>query len=318
MADPMIRTEGLTKHFRRVVALDGLDLEVGAGEIFGFLGPNGAGKSTTLRLLLGLIRPTAGRAWLAGVPVADVRRSHQSVGYVPGDVSLWPQLTGAETLELLGNVSGHVDHALRKELVDRLDLDLGKRVRAYSKGNRQKVALVAAFMTRPDVLLLDEPTAGLDPLMEAEFQAMAREAAQRGQTVFLSSHILDEVEDLCGRVAILREGRLVDVAVLEELRLLTTTVLEATLERPAPDLGGLPGVVGVEPTPSGVRVTVSGRPDAVLTRLLGSGVVRLHSHAPTLEQIFLTYYETSPEQRDAVSAAHGVTGPAGDGRRAAP
>ncbi len=318
MADPMIRAEGLTKHFRRVIALENLNLEVGAGEIFGFLGPNGAGKSTTLKLLLGLIRPTAGRAWLAGVPVGDVRRSHQSVGYVPGDVSLWPQLTGAETLELLGNVSGHVDRAMRADLVDRLDLDLGKRVRAYSKGNRQKVALVAAFMTRPEVLLLDEPTAGLDPLMEAEFQAMAREAVERGQTVFLSSHLLDEVEDLCSRVAILREGRLVDVAVLEDLRRIATTVLEATLERPAPDLRDLAGVVGVEPMPSGVRVTVTGRPDAVLTRLLSSGLVRLHSHAPTLEQIFLTYYETSPEQRDAVSAAHGATGPVEDDRKVVP
>lgn len=305
MDSPMIRTQGLTKHFGDVVALDGLDLEVRRGEVFGFLGPNGAGKSTTIRLLLGLIRPSAGQAWIGGVPVADVEQAHRSVSHVPGDVSLWPQLTGAETLELLGNVSGHVDLEYRDELVERFNLDLGKRVRAYSKGNRQKVALVAAFMTRPEVLLLDEPTAGLDPLMEAEFQALAREASQRGQTVFLSSHILDEVEDLCSRVAILRSGRLVEVAVLEALRDITTTVLEATLEGPVPDFAGVAGVSGVEPMHSGVRVTVTGRPDAALRRLLTAGILRLQSRAPTLEQIFMTYYDLSPEQRDAVAAAHG-------------
>jgi ABC-2 type transport system ATP-binding protein len=305
----MIKTQGLTKHFGEVVALDGLDLEVERGEVFGFLGPNGAGKSTTIRLLLGLIRPTAGRAWLDGIPVTDVGRAHRSVSYVPGDVSLWPQLTGAETLELLGNVSGGVDRTFRDELVERFDLDLSKRARAYSKGNRQKVALVAAFMTRPAVLLLDEPTAGLDPLMEAEFQAIAREASRQGQTVFLSSHILDEVEDLCGRVAILRAGHLVEVADLEELREVTTTVLEATLDGPVPDFDDVAGVVGVEPMHGGVRVTVAGRPDAALQRLLSAGILRLQSRAPTLEQVFLTYYDVSPEQRDAVAAAHGA-GPA--------
>jgi ABC-2 type transport system ATP-binding protein len=302
----MIRTRGLTKHFGDVVALDGLDLQVERGEVFGFLGPNGAGKSTTIRLLLGLVRPTAGEAWLGGVPVGDVAHAHRSVSYVPGDVSLWPQLTGAETLELLGNVSGGVDRALRDELVERFNLDVSKRARTYSKGNRQKVALVAAFMTRPDVLLLDEPTAGLDPLMEAEFQALAREASKRGQTVFLSSHILDEVEDLCGRVAILRSGHLVEVAVLEDLRDITTTVLEATLDGPVPDLADVPGVIGVEPMHAGVRVTVTGRPDAALQRLLTAGILRLQSRAPTLEQVFMTYYDVSPEQRDAVAAAHGA------------
>ena len=241
-----------------------------------------------------------------GSPSATSQLAHRSVSYVPGDVSLWPQLTGAETLELLGNVSGGVDREFRDELVERFNLDVSKRARAYSKGNRQKVALVAAFMTRPEVLLLDEPTAGLDPLMEAEFQALAREASKQGQTVFLSSHILDEVEDLCSRVAILRSGHLVEVAVLEDLRDITTTVLEATLEGPVPDLADVAGVVGVEPMHAGVRVTVTGRPDAALQRLLTAGIVRLQSRAPTLEQIFLTYYDVSPEQRDAVAAAHGA------------
>jgi ABC-2 type transport system ATP-binding protein len=306
--EPAIRTEGLTKHYGHVVALDHLDLEVRPGEIFGFLGPNGAGKSTTVKLLLGLLRATAGRAWLSGIPVTEVERAHRSVGCVPGDVALWPQLTGAETLELLGNLSGNVDTRFRDELCDRFDLDPSRRVRSYSKGNRQKVSLVAAFMTRPDLLLLDEPTVGLDPLMEAEFQALAREASNRGQTVFLSSHLLDEVEDVCQRVGILRSGVLVEVATLDELRRLTTTIFEAELEGPVPSFADLPDVVAQEPIPGGVRLTVAGAPGDVLTRLNDAGLTRLHAHAPTLEQIFLTYYETSTSQRQAVVAAHGVAG----------
>jgi ABC-2 type transport system ATP-binding protein len=308
-----IRTVQLTKHFGRVRALEDLDLAVAAGEVFGFLGPNGAGKSTTIRLLLGLLRPTAGQAWLAGVPVSDVEVAHRNVGYVPGDVALWPQLTGAETLELLGNLAGTVDRAFRDELVERLDLDPSRRVRSYSKGNRQKVALVAAFMTRPSILLLDEPTVGLDPLMEAEFQALTREAAAAGQTVFLSSHLLDEVEDVCQRVAILRSGRLVEVATLEELRQLETTIFEAVLSGPVPDFTGIAGVVGVEEMAGGVRVTVAGPPGEVVARLNSAGILRLHSRAPSLEQIFLTYYETRPSQREAVAAAHGHHGGAWNG-----
>lgn len=308
MDSPAIRTVGLTKKFGRVVALDELDLEVAAGEIFGFLGPNGAGKSTTIRLLLGLLRPTSGQAWLAGAAVADVERAHRSVGYVPGDVSLWPQLTGAETLELLGAMSGGVDVAFRGELIQRLDLDPSRPVRAYSKGNRQKISLIAALMTRPAILLLDEPTVGLDPLMEAEFQALALEAAAAGQTIFLSSHLLDEVEDVCQRVAILRAGRLVEIATLQELRRLSTTIFEATLAGPVPDFSDLPDVAGVEQMDGGVRVTVIGAPGEVIARLNAAGIVRLHSRAPSLEQIFLTYYETTPGQRQAVTAAHGHFG----------
>ena len=306
-----IRTEGLTKHYGEVVALDHLDLTVQSGEIFGFLGPNGAGKSTTIKLLLGLLRPTSGQAWLAGIPVSDVERAHRSVGCVPGDVALWPQLTGAETLELLGNLSGNVDTAFRDELCDRFELDPSRRIRSYSKGNRQKVSLVAAFMTRPDILLLDEPTVGLDPLMEAQFQSLAREASGRGQTVFLSSHLLDEVEDVCHRVGILRAGVLVEVATLDELRRLTTTIFDAELAGPVPSFADLPDVLAVEPIGGGVRLTVAGAPGEVLTRLNAAGLTRLHGHAPTLEQIFLTYYETSAPQRQAVAAAHGVTGDPG-------
>jgi ABC-2 type transport system ATP-binding protein len=290
MGEPAIRTSELTRHFGDVVALDGLNLEVQQGEIFGFLGPNGAGKSTTIRLLLNLIRPTAGEAWLMGVPVGDVTEARRHVSYVPGDVALWPQLTGRETLEILGNVSGSVDAAFRDELCERLQLDPGKRVRSYSKGNRQKIALVAAFMTRPDVLLLDEPTAGLDPLMEEEFQHLAREASARGQTVFLSSHILDEVEDLCSRVGILREGHLIEVATLEQLQELDTTVFDIEVDGDLPALDGIDGVLHVEVNGNGVRVTVKRSPAALL-RVVGTLPVRqLRTHTPSLEEIFLSYY----------------------------
>lgn len=318
---PAVRTEGLTKHFGPVIALEGLDLRVEQGEIFGFLGPNGAGKTTTIRLLLHLVRPTAGAAWITGVPVEDVERAHRHVSYVSGDVSLWPQLTGMEILTHLGNLSGGVDTAFRDELVERLRVDPSVRARSYSKGNRQKIALTAAFMTRPDVLLLDEPTSGLDPLMEAEFQALAREAAARGQTVFLSSHLLDQVEDLCHRVAILRAGRLVEVAALEDLRKLNTTVFEAVLDGPAPRLDGVPGVTAVERTDRGLRVSVTGPPSAVLARLASAGLVRLRSREPSLEEIFLTYYtphesrEAAAGQRGAVAAHGGGPDGAGPGAR---
>ncbi|WP_341359040.1 ABC transporter ATP-binding protein [Georgenia sp. M64] len=287
-----VATHDLTKHYGDVVALDSLDLEVRAGEIFGFLGPNGAGKSTTIRLLLGLVRPTRGTATILGVPVDDVARAHRLVGYVPGDVALWPQLTGTETLELLGNVAGGVDSPFRDELLERLQLDPSPRVRSLSKGNRQKVALVAAMMTRPEVLLLDEPTAGLDPLMEAEFQLLAREAAARGQTLFLSSHILDEVQDLCDRVGILRAGRLVEVATLDDLRRIGATKVEIVVDGPVPVLDDVPGVSAVETpgTPGAVRFTVTGSPGPLLRRLAGVPVVRLRTEEPSLEEIFLTYY----------------------------
>lgn len=307
MAEAAIRTEGLTKRFGSVLALDQLDLRVEPGEVFGFLGPNGAGKSTTVRLLLDLIHPTSGHAWIMGMSTRDVERVHRHIGYVPGDVSLWPQLTGAETLTFLGNLSGRVDIAFRDELIERLQLDPSLRARTYSKGNRQKVALIAAFMTRADILLLDEPTAGLDPLMEAEFQALAREAAGRGQTVFLSSHLLDEVEDICGRVAILRAGRLVEVAALDDLRRLGASVFEVTLNGPAPELAGLsalPGVVGLERSGDQLRVTVEGPPGPVLAALAGADVARLRSHEASLEEVFVTYYEASAAQREAVQLAH--------------
>ena len=293
VGDAAIATVGLTKHFGSVVALDSLDLEVHPGEVFGFLGPNGSGKTTTIRLLLGLIHPTRGSATILGIPVGDVERAHRHVGYVPGDVALWPQLTGTEVLDLLGNVSGAVDVAFRAELLERLDVDPSPKMRSFSKGNRQKIALVAAFMGRPDVLLLDEPTAGLDPLMEEQFQQVARDAAARGQTIFLSSHILDEVQDLCDRVGILRAGRLVEVAALEELRRIGATIVEVVVDGPTPSLDGVAGVTAVEAIPGvagGLRITVSGSPSALLARLADVPVARLRTEEPSLEEIFLTYY----------------------------
>jgi ABC-2 type transport system ATP-binding protein len=293
VGDAAIATVGLTKHFGSVVALDCLDLEVRPGEVFGFLGPNGSGKTTTIRLLLGLIRPTRGSATIMGIPVGDVERAHRHVGYVPGDVALWPQLTGTEVLDLLGNVSGTVDAAFRAELLERLDVDPAPRMRSFSKGNRQKIALVAAFMSRPDVLLLDEPTAGLDPLMEEQFQVLARDAAARGQTIFLSSHILDEVQDLCDRVGILRAGRLVEVAALEELRRIGATIVEVVINGEAPSLDGVAGVTAVEALAGvvgGLRITVVGSPAALITRLADVAVVRLRTVEPSLEDVFLTYY----------------------------
>ncbi len=287
---PAIRSEGLTKRFGDVLALDSFDLTVEQGEIFGFLGPNGAGKTTTIRLLLRLIRASAGRSWLMGIPAEDVARAHRHVGYVSGDVALWPQLTGIEVLELLGNLSGSVDTAYRDELLQRLNLDPTRRLRNLSKGNRQKVALVAALMSRPDVLLLDEPTAGLDPLMEAEFQQIMREVAARGQTVFLSSHILGEVEDICTRVGILRSGRLITVSTLETLRHKDVTVFDVGFDGAAPSLAGIGGVVSEKHINGGVQVSVSGSPRPLLAELGHLPVTSLRSREPDLEEVFLEFY----------------------------
>jgi len=290
VATHAIRTEGLTKRFGHIVALDNLDLSVEPGEIFGFLGPNGAGKSTTIRLLLHLLHPSAGKAWVMGIPVHDVARAHQHLGYVSGDVALWPQLTGIEALHLLGNMSGGVNSAYRDELCERLELDPSRRIRTLSKGNRQKVALIAALMHQPDVLLLDEPTAGLDPLKEAEFQQIVREAAERGQTIFLSSHILDEVEDICSRVAILRSGKLVEVSTLDKLRHNGVVIFDVTIDGVVPSFTGIPGVVAEQPIDGGVRLSVTGPPTAVITELGQHRVLSLQSREPDLEEVFLSYY----------------------------
>ncbi|MFR9807010.1 ABC transporter ATP-binding protein [Pseudonocardia sp. RS010] len=285
----------MSKRYGRTVALEELDLTVPAGEVFGFLGPNGAGKSTTIRLLLGLARPTAGRAWVSGVPALDVARAHRHLASVPADVALWPQLTGAETLDLLGSLGPGTDTAYRAELVERFALDPSRPARTYSSGNRQKVALVAAFATRAPLLVLDEPTSGLDPLMEQQFQHAVREARERGQTVFLSSHQLAEVEAVCDRVGILRAGRLVEVAEVSALRALHRTEVEAVFTGPAPALDGLPGVADVEvPGPGRLRFTLVGPPAAALRALAAAELDGLRVREPGLEEIFLGYYGSEP------------------------
>jgi ABC-2 type transport system ATP-binding protein len=288
---PAIRVDGLSKRFGRVTAVEDLSMSVASGEVFGFLGPNGAGKSTTIRLLLGLIRPTAGSAEIFGCPASDVRRSHSHIAYVPADVALWPRLTGAEILELLGSVGPGIDAAYRDELVDRFNLELDKPARTYSTGNRQKVALVAAFATRAPLLVLDEPTSGVDPLMEREFRGCVAEARERGQTVFLSSHQLDEVEAVCDRVAILRAGRLVEVDSIADLRRLRRTVVEVSYRGVPPSLRDVAAVSGAELLDGErLRFSLTGSPEAALRALAAADITALAMHEPTLEEIFLDYY----------------------------
>jgi ABC-2 type transport system ATP-binding protein len=291
---PAIRTTSLTKRFQTTVAVDDLTLEVPPGEVFGFLGPNGAGKSTTIRLLLGLLRPSAGSAQIFGDDVSDVERAHTHLAYVPADVALWPTMTGQECLDLLAGIGPGTDLSYRAELIDRFQLDPGKRARAYSTGNRQKVALVAAFATRAPLLILDEPTSGLDPLMDREFRRCIGEAAQQGQTVFLSSHQLAEVEAVCSRVGILRSGQLVEVAGLDQLRRLRRSEVTVDLARPAPELdrlADLPEVADLRwTTPVQLTLELTGPPGPVLRALGEADVLRLDVREPSLEEIFLDYY----------------------------
>ena len=293
MTDPALRAVDLTKRYGRLTALDTLNLDVVAGEVFGFLGPNGAGKSTTIRVLLGLARPSAGRAEVFGVDAADVARAHRHLAYVPADVALWPQLTGAEILHLQARTGPGTDLAYRDELVERFALDPSKPARTYSTGNRQKVALIAAFATRAPLLVLDEPTSGLDPLMEQQFRTAVRHARDRGQTVFLSSHQLAEVEAVCDRVAILRAGRLADVSTISDLRGLHRAEVTITYHGSAPDLDVIPGVEAIEPAGERrLRFTLTGEPAAALRALAAAEVTALTMREPSLEEIFLDYYGT--------------------------
>jgi ABC-2 type transport system ATP-binding protein len=274
------------------VALDQLDLVVAPGEVYGYLGPNGAGKTTTIRLLLGLHRPTSGRAQLLGVDAwAQPATAHRRTAYVAGEPFLWPSLTSGETLEFLARLHGSsTDVAYREVLVERFELDTRKKVRALSKGNRQKVQLIAALATRADLLILDEPTSGLDPLMEVVFRDCALEAKARGQTIFLSSHILSEVEALCDRVGILREGRLVDEGTLAQLRHLRAQTVEITFAGPTPQLPPLPGVLVQATGPNALRLQVSGAIGPVIAELAAHPVATLTSREPSLEEIFLHHY----------------------------
>jgi ABC-2 type transport system ATP-binding protein len=289
-----ISTEKLTKRYGTTLALDSLDLAVQPGEVYGYLGPNGAGKTTTIRLLLGLHRPTAGRAEIFGVDAwGDPVAAHRRVAFVAGEPNLWPNLTSAETFTFLARVRGGIDEAYRDELVERFQLDVDKKVRALSKGNRQKVQLVAAFASRAELLILDEPTRGLDPLMEMAFRETVHEAKENGQTVFLSSHILSEVEAICDRVGILRAGRLVEEGTLAELRHLSARTVEVTFEGPPPALDGLPGVHVLPAGENAVRAEVTGSMAPLIDALAGHRVVALESREPSLEEIFLHHYEQS-------------------------
>jgi ABC-2 type transport system ATP-binding protein len=292
--DP-IEIQGLRKSFGSTVALDGLDLRVAAGEVHGFLGPNGSGKSTTIRILLGLLRKDGGTASLfGGDPWADTEALHRRLAYVPGDVSLWPNLTGGEVIDLLARLRGGIDQARRADLLQRFELDPTKKGRSYSKGNRQKVALVAALASDAELLVLDEPTSGLDPLMERVFQQYIDEIRVQGRTVLLSSHILSEVERLCDRVSIIRNGRTVQTGSLEELRALTSTTVTAGLDAVPQDgaLTGMPGVHDVRIDGSRVSFAVdAAHLGEAIEMLSRQGIRSLTSTPPSLEELFMSSYD---------------------------
>jgi ABC-2 type transport system ATP-binding protein len=305
VSEAIIDISGLVKSFGRTRALDGLDLEVSAGEVHGFLGPNGAGKSTTIRVLLGLLRKEAGEVRLfGGDPWSDAASLHRRLGYVPGEVNLWPNLTGGQVIDLLGRLRGGLDEERRRELVERFELDPTKKGRSYSKGNRQKVALVAALASRVELLVLDEPTSGLDPIMESVFQGYVERFRAEGGTVLLSSHILAEVERLCDRVSIIRAGRRVETGTLSELRHLTRTSVVAELATPVTGLAELPGVHDLDVQGTRVAFEVdTPRLDAAVGLLHGSGIRSLTASPPTLEELFLRHYGDELPDEDEADAS---------------
>ncbi len=289
-----IKAAGLTKHFGSVKALDGLNLEVVPGEVHGFLGPNGAGKSTAIRVLLGLLRKDGGEvSLLGGDPWQDAVSLHRRLAYVPGEVNLWPNLSGGEAIDLLGRLRGGLDDKRRHDLLERFQLDPTKKCRTYSKGNRQKVAIVAAFASAVDLYILDEPTSGLDPLMEAVFQECVQSVKAAGKTVLLSSHILAEVEALCNRITIIREGKDVESGTLDELRHLTRTSVKATTVKPVPGLKTLKGIHDLKIDSERVEFEVdTDSLDAALKLITKSGVRSLVSSPPSLEELFMRHYTT--------------------------
>lgn len=293
----VISIRKLVKTFGSTRALDGLDLTVPAGEVHGFLGPNGSGKTVTIRILLGLLRATDGEVQiLGGDPWHDAVELHHRLAYVPGDVSLWPNLSGGEAIDLLARLRGGVDERRRDDLIDRFAFDPRKKSRTYSKGNRQKVALIAALASNVELLLLDEPTSGLDPLMESVFQECILDAADSGRTVLLSSHILAEVEKLCDRVTIIRGGRTVQRGSLGELRAVSRTSITVATERPIERLVDLDGVYDVRPDDGHLRFDVDGESlDAAMRLVTAAGIRSLVSRPPTLEDLFLRHYDDDLE-----------------------
>ena len=293
----VIRTERLTKAYGAHRGISDLDLEVAEGEIFGFLGPNGAGKTTTMRVLLDLIRPTSGRAEVFGIETTvDPVAIHRRVGYLPGEFDLYDRLTGAQTIDYFGNLRGGVDRRYVDALIERLDLDPSRRFKEYSRGNKQKVGLVVALQHRPDLLILDEPTSGLDPLVQQTFFGLVREAREEGRSIFLSSHIIDEVDRTCDRVAIIREGRLVQVDRIEAIRRLAFHHVELTFAAPVtPSLfQGLADVTEVEAEGNIVKMRVNGPIGAVIAAAAGHGIVDVVSREPNLEDVFLAQYGEHP------------------------
>ncbi len=302
--EPVIEMTDVVKTFGDVRALDHLDLTVGRGEILGFLGPNGAGKSTAIRVLLGMLRADSGSIrLLGGDPWRDAVELHRRLAYVPGDVSLWPKLTGGETIDLLARLRGRLDQRRRDDLVERFELDPTRRAGTYSKGNRQKVGLIAALASDVELLVLDEPTSGLDPLMESVFQDCVREAVAGGTTVLLSSHILAEVEKLCGRVSIIRGGRTVEAGTLAELRHVKHTSVMARTRTPV-DLTDLTGVSSIEVDGDRIEFEVDDTHlDDAMERIGAAGVVSLQSAPPTLEEIFMRHYSDHDATDDELASA---------------
>jgi ABC-2 type transport system ATP-binding protein len=302
MTAPIIEVGALTKSYGGKRGIVDVSLQVGEGEVFGFLGPNGAGKTTTIRVLMALLRADSGTARIAGLDCwersTDVKRI---IGYVPGEPSLDPNLTGGQILEYFANLRGGVDQTYLKKLIDRFDLDTSRKFRQYSTGNKRKVVLVQAFMHRPRVLILDEPTSGLDPLNQQEFEAMVREARDEGHTVFLSSHVLSEVEKICTRVGIIREGRLVRVGGIHDLNEIKRYEITITFAEPVPvdSFASLDGVTSVErlDNGTGVRLAMQGGADAVIKAAARYPVVSLTSFEPSLEDIFLRFYEGDGQAR---------------------
>ncbi|GAA0603487.1 ABC transporter ATP-binding protein [Virgibacillus siamensis] len=289
----VLRTQQLTKKFGKFTALDGIDINVSPGEVYGFIGPNGAGKSTTIRILLGILKATSGQAEIFGKDVwKDAVDIHKRIAYVPGDVNLWPNLTGGEVIDLFVKLRGSHNKSRREELIKKFDLDPSKKCRAYSKGNRQKVALVAAFSSEADLYILDEPTSGLDPLMEHVFQECVIEAKREGKSILLSSHILSEVEKLCDTVGIIRQGKIIESGSLNDLRHLTRTNLLVQTKEPVPSLDTMEGVHDLRENNQELSFQVdTEKLDAVMKHVSQYGVVKMESAPPTLEDLFMRHYE---------------------------
>lgn len=299
----MLKTINLTKKFGSFTALDGVDLEVQEGEVYGFIGPNGAGKSTTIRILLGILRATKGKAEIFGKDAwRDAVEIHKRLAYVPGDVNLWPNLTGEEVIDLFMKMNGSKNKEKRNKFIEIFDFDPTKKCRTYSKGNRQKVALIAAFASDADLFIFDEPTSGLDPLMENIFQQCVLEVKKEGKSVLLSSHILSEVEKLCDRVGIIRQGKIIETGTLEELRHLTRTNLTVQTREKITSLKALKGVHNIEEKDGTLTFQVDTEEmDGVIRHISQFGVMRLESAPPTLEDLFLRHYERTGDSKAGAS-----------------